>query len=93
MCTQEITVDCGYENAQHGYCYPCASIKLDEILSPVLPPTERHLKPSFHTTVHARSELDGLWVQAQAMGCVRPYLARAFAAAIIRCCDEAERRP
>lgn len=94
MCGDEVVVACGYETPKHGYCLQCASIRLDTIMSAELPFEERHLNASSYEAKHPhmappeRRLLNGWWVQAPAMGCVRASVALAFAASIIRECDK-----
>jgi hypothetical protein len=96
MCKEEIVVECGYETPKHGYCPPCASIRLDEIMSATLPPDELHIRATAHEAKHPhlspseRLLLNGWWVQAPALGTVRAPVALAFAASIIRACDQIE---
>jgi hypothetical protein len=89
-CGSQCETPYGYEPCDHGYCWPCASAVLEEVLGAELPHSERHLKPAIHHTVHGRSDLDGAWIQVPASGCIRPALARAFAAEILRACDQVE---
>lgn len=84
QCKDAIVVDCGYEEPQvHSYCAACASMVLDEIMGAELPPQEAHLKASGHIDATGST-----WVQAPPLGCVSVPVARAFAASILRACDE-----
>jgi len=83
MCGDPFAIECGYEKTSHGYCSPCASIKLDEIYAAELPSEERYLRPVVEV---------GGWINAcAALGCVKAPLVRAYAAELLRAADEAEK--
>lgn len=84
MCRETYTIECGYEKTTHGYCWPCSSIKLEEILTAKLPPQERHLTPVV--------EAGGYVNACASLGCVQPDLARAYAGELLRAADAAQKR-